>query len=171
MDPSELGRAQGWTHIGRWLKAKRQAAGYSRREVQSLGGPSISTQQQLEDGGRQYRGEWVLPSPDAKTWGRLAAVLDFELEDVLQEGTDVGIWELDDFPLEEADRHRRSLSGDLWVNSVGPHASPRHQVKNDGEPPTDEEELVWAVRALTEVVVELRDEMRRSRESGSSPQP
>lgn len=150
-----------WAQLGRWLKLQRDAAMTSRREIASLGGPSISTQQALEDGGRRYRGEWIVPSPDAKTWGRLAAAVGFDLEELRYEGVKADLWEEDEFPMEEAARHWRALDSDLWFRGVGPHVS---RIRAPDEPPIrPEDELLSAVRNLTAAVNQLRADLREGR--------
>lgn len=123
--------AKAWSDMGAWVKLQRDAAMMSRREVASFGGPSISTQQQLEDGGRRTRGEWVLPSPDPKTWGRWAGAVDVPIEELRYAGARVGLWEEDDFPFEETKRHFDALAGNLWVHSRGPH-DPDRQPEGGG---------------------------------------
>lgn len=73
-----------WRAFGEWIFRRRVAElGWSRREAAEATGLSISTLQNLEEGGRNYRGEWILPSPSLPTLRGLAKGLDLPLADVL----------------------------------------------------------------------------------------
>lgn len=73
-----------WRSFGEWIFGRRVAElGWSRREAADATGLSISTLQNLEEGGRNYRGEWILPSPSLTTLRGLATGLDLPFPEVL----------------------------------------------------------------------------------------
>lgn len=83
-DPATADRER-WHSFGQWIFQRRVAElGWSRREAAEAAGLSISTLQNLEEGGRNYRGEWVLPSPSMVTLRGLARGLDLPLNEVLE---------------------------------------------------------------------------------------
>lgn len=68
--------------FGRWLRAVRGAR--SRQRIVDLAGLSISTVQNYEDGGRRYKGQWVIAQPDDRTLAKLARALDVTVEEIFE---------------------------------------------------------------------------------------
>lgn len=81
-DPDPTERDQ-WAEFGEWIFRRRVAdLGWSRREAAEATGLSISTLQNLEEGGRTYRGEWLVPSPSVATLRALAKGLTLPMQEV-----------------------------------------------------------------------------------------
>lgn len=71
-DGDEAGR---WRSFGETIRHARERKGLHRTDVAEKAGLSASTLKTIEDGGRNYRGQWTYPSPSNMTVVRIAAAL------------------------------------------------------------------------------------------------
>lgn len=70
--------------FGAWLKEERERRGLSRAQVMDAGGPSISTQQNYEDGGRVWKGQWQDVAHTDRTLEQLAKGIGLDPDEVFR---------------------------------------------------------------------------------------
>lgn len=56
----------GWRQFGEWLELHREVLGLTRAAAAKEMGISYATLQDLENGGKTQRGEWIVPSPSRR---------------------------------------------------------------------------------------------------------
>lgn len=149
--PSSEGRSNHWRGVGSWVEANRFRLGLTQAEAAERAGVSVSTWATLEAGGRNYRGEWIEPSPGHRTLARIAQALEVPLRQVYEvTGTAIPP-HLEQVVAERADMGSHQVTGAMAEITPGTAALSGVDISDLDE-------------ADRQVVVDLIESLRKRRE-------